>query len=138
MLRNLILPPVVATLLRRFTNEHWMTAEDGNGKGKAKGKGKRRSSGRPRAKQSAGAVATSDEPAPSTEHITATAAEQRVPPKPSRADIDRLLAGEHSEPHSILGAHPAMVDGERGVIVRALVANALRAECLIDDGRTIQ
>ncbi len=56
----------------------------------------------------------------------------------SAADIDRLLAGEHHDPHSILGAHTAMVDGVLGVVVRTMAPNAERAECLLDDGRVIQ
>ncbi|HEV7974616.1 1,4-alpha-glucan branching protein GlgB [Amycolatopsis sp.] len=35
---------------------------------------------------------------------------------PSPQDIDRLLAGSHHDPHSVLGAHPA----KEGVVVRAL------------------
>ena len=34
-----------------------------------------------------------------------------------RAEVDRLLAGEHANPHSILGAHPV----KGGVVVRAMV-----------------
>jgi 1,4-alpha-glucan branching enzyme len=52
-----------------------------------------------------------------------------------RADLERLLAGDHSSPHSILGAHPATVGGENGVVVRALIPNAVYAECVFDDGR---
>jgi 1,4-alpha-glucan branching enzyme len=74
---------------------------------------------------------------------------EQLPPEPSAAavatstdvtpgDVDRLLAGDHPNPHAILGAHPAIVDGGRGVVVRAMAANAERAECLLDDGRVIQ
>ena len=37
----------------------------------------------------------------------------------------------------ILGAHPAASAGERGVIIRALAANAARVECVLDDGRAV-
>jgi 1,4-alpha-glucan branching enzyme len=55
----------------------------------------------------------------------------------SRDDLARLLGGEHSNPHSILGAHPATVAGEPGVVIRALVPNVASAECVFDDGRVI-
>ena len=58
-------------------------------------------------------------------------------PSIPRADLDRLLAGEHSNPHSILGAHPADVAGEPGVVIRALIPNAIYAECVLDDGRVV-
>ena len=45
-------------------------------------------------------------------------------PSIPRADLERLLSGSHSDPHSILGAHAATVDG---VIVRALIPNATGA-----------
>ena len=55
-----------------------------------------------------------------------------------RGEISRLLAGEHQDPHSILGAHPATVAGEAGVIVRALIPNADAGRMLLDDGRVVQ
>ena len=42
--------------------------------------------------------------------------------------VDRLRAGEHADPHSVLGAHPAR--GGRGVVVRAYHPDASAAECL--------
>jgi 1,4-alpha-glucan branching enzyme len=99
-----------------------MTPEDG--------KGKRRSTPRQRARKTAASVpASPEQPAPTS--ALAVSATLAV------ADVHRLLAGEHSHPHSILGAHPAASAGERGVIVRALVANAARVECLLNDGRVI-
>ena len=53
-------------------------------------------------------------------------------------DVNRLLAGESPNAHAILGAHPATVGGEQGVVIRALAAGAARAECVLDDGRVIQ
>jgi 1,4-alpha-glucan branching enzyme len=58
-------------------------------------------------------------------------------PPTSGADLDRLLAGEHSNPHSILGAHEATIAGETGVVIRALIPNAVYAECVFDDGRLV-
>ncbi len=59
-------------------------------------------------------------------------------PPVDQADLDRLLAGEHASPHSILGAHPAMVGEHHGVVVRLLVPNAVRVECWTRDGRVVQ
>ena len=98
-----------------------MTPEDG--------KGKRRSKGRPRAKKSAAAAALASEPAfVEPMAVSATLAV---------ADIHRLLAGEHAHPHAILGAHHGALAGERGVVVRVLAANAVRVECILDDGRVV-
>jgi len=52
-----------------------------------------------------------------------------------RADLQRLLAGEHASPHSFLGAHPLPTGG---VIVRALVPDVLRAVCVLADGRAVE
>ena len=49
----------------------------------------------------------------------------------ARAEIDRLVAGEHHDPHSILGAHP----GPDGVVVRALRPMATSVTLVLDDGR---
>jgi 1,4-alpha-glucan branching enzyme len=50
----------------------------------------------------------------------------------SRGEIDRLVAGHHHNPHSILGAHP----GPEGVVVRALRPLATSVTVILDDGRT--
>src|SRR5690242_7897588 len=55
----------------------------------------------------------------------------------SRAEVDRLLRGEHPDPHSILGAHPARVSDEAGVIVRAMMPHVTTIDCLLDDGRVV-
>jgi 1,4-alpha-glucan branching enzyme len=54
----------------------------------------------------------------------------------SREERDRLLAGEHTEPHRVLGAHPAP-DG-RGTIVRAFHPDATAAECVYDGVSAMQ
>jgi 1,4-alpha-glucan branching enzyme len=51
------------------------------------------------------------------------------------ADRARLLAGEHSNPHSILGLHPATVDSTRGAILRAYHPDAVACDCLFPDDR---
>jgi 1,4-alpha-glucan branching enzyme len=47
-------------------------------------------------------------------------------------DRARLLAGEHSSPHSILGLHPDIVQGVRGATLRAYHPDAASCECLLD------
>lgn len=42
-----------------------------------------------------------------------------------------VLAGLHNGPHGVLGAHPAEVDGESGVVVRGHQPNARRAEVVV-------
>ncbi len=61
--------------------------------------------------------------------------------KPDRSGISgdagdrrRLIAGEHSEPHRYLGAHPLTVDGAAGSVVRAFHPDATTAECILPDG----
>jgi len=73
---------------------------------------------------------------PATEIVTSVASESSLPTIP-RADLDRLLTGEHSSPHSILGAHPATLGVESGIVVRALIPNAVYVECVFDDGRVV-
>ena len=46
---------------------------------------------------------------------------------PAPRDADRLCRGEHTDPHSVLGAHP---DGD-GVVVRGFHPDATRAFCLV-------
>jgi len=52
-------------------------------------------------------------------------------------DIDRLLAGEHSNPHAILGAHSMSLLGESGVMIRALIPSAERVECVLESGEVL-
>lgn len=53
----------------------------------------------------------------------------------SLSDVRRILEVEHSDPHSILGAHPVTIDGVEGLIVRAFHPAATRAHLLMDDDR---
>ncbi|MCA9244142.1 MAG: 1,4-alpha-glucan branching protein GlgB [Phycisphaerales bacterium] len=49
-------------------------------------------------------------------------------------ELGRLLAGEHSNPHSILGAHPTRADRRTGAVVRVYQPWATQIE-LLRDGR---
>ena len=49
----------------------------------------------------------------------------------SPGEIERLVAGQHPDPHSILGAHP----GPEGVVVRALRPLGASVTVILDDGR---
>ncbi|HEY2577546.1 MAG TPA: 1,4-alpha-glucan branching enzyme, partial [Streptosporangiaceae bacterium] len=49
----------------------------------------------------------------------------------SAGELDRVLAGLHHDPHSVLGAHP----GDGGITVRALRPMAATVTVLLPDGR---
>jgi 1,4-alpha-glucan branching enzyme len=85
-------------------------------------------------KKTAGATATKRAP---RKKKAAPVVEDGLPPVPA-GDLERLLAGEHAGPHAYLGAHPAKVNREDGVVVRALIPNAQRAELRLGDGRMVQ
>ncbi|UCG87415.1 MAG: 1,4-alpha-glucan branching protein GlgB, partial [Gemmatimonadota bacterium] len=50
---------------------------------------------------------------------------------PAHPDVDRLLTGDHHEPHQLLGAHPVSHDGQHGTVVRAFHPDAVAVECLL-------
>src|SRR5687767_7297513 len=52
------------------------------------------------------------------------------PPPPDQESVRHLLAGNHTSPHSILGAHPATVQGVSGAVVRAMHPDATAIEVL--------
>ncbi|HJU87889.1 MAG TPA: 1,4-alpha-glucan branching protein GlgB [Gemmatimonadaceae bacterium] len=52
-------------------------------------------------------------------------------------DRARLLAGQHNEPHRILGVHPATVGAVDGLVLRAFYPDASAIEVLMADGRTV-
>src|ERR1700750_2632947 len=52
---------------------------------------------------------------------------------PSLGEIERIAAGQHYDPHSVLGAHP----GPGGVIIRALRPLATSGTAVLDDGRRL-
>src|SRR5690348_5304311 len=51
----------------------------------------------------------------------------------SLGEIERIVAGQHHDPHSVLGAHP----GPDGVIIRALRPMAKSVTAVLDDGRRL-
>ena len=53
-----------------------------------------------------------------------------------QADVTRLISGEHTDPHRVLGAHAATANGARGVMVRAMHPDAVAAECILPAGDT--
>jgi 1,4-alpha-glucan branching enzyme len=50
-------------------------------------------------------------------------------------DIRRIVRVEHSDPHSVLGGHPAQIGDEEGVIIRAFHPDAVKAEVIMDGER---
>ena len=54
-------------------------------------------------------------------------------PELSLGEIERIVAGHHHDPHSVLGAHP----GPDGVIIRALRPLAKSVTAVLDDGRRL-
>src|SRR6201987_3232490 len=52
---------------------------------------------------------------------------------PSLGEIERIAAGQHYDPHSVLGAHP----GPGGVILLALRPLATSVTAVLDDGRRL-
>src|SRR5687768_16781378 len=52
---------------------------------------------------------------------------------PIAADIERLMRGEHADPHHVLGVHKA--DGK--VVVRALRPDAVAMRVLTEDGKVV-
>ncbi len=63
--------------------------------------------------------------------------EQRASEVVDPGDLDRLFAGRHATPHTILGAHPARRSGVDGVVVRAFHPDAVRAECVIENDKDV-
>jgi 1,4-alpha-glucan branching enzyme len=60
------------------------------------------------------------------------------PPPVDAGEVDRLLRGDHANPHSILGAHPVTNKGTSGVVIRAMIPNAARVEAILDDGSAVE
>jgi 1,4-alpha-glucan branching enzyme len=54
-------------------------------------------------------------------------------PDLSLGEIEQIVAGQHYDPHSVLGAHP----GPDGVIIRALRPLATSVTAVLDDGRRL-
>ena len=49
------------------------------------------------------------------------------------SELRALIAGDHSHPHDLLGAHACVVDGTTGVVVRAYHPDAVGAECVVSN-----
>ena len=49
----------------------------------------------------------------------------------SEEAVERLVSVDHSDPHSILGAHPYTLNGKNGVVIRAFHPDASQAQALI-------
>ncbi len=47
------------------------------------------------------------------------------------AEVERIRAGEHHDPHHVLGAHPMTVGGRKGTVIRAFHPDARTVECVI-------
>ena len=60
-----------------------------------------------------------------------------LPPPVDALTLNRLLAGRHTDPHGVLGAHAATVSGVSGIVVRARQPDAVMAEALLPDGRAV-
>jgi len=52
-------------------------------------------------------------------------------------EYEALVSLDHSQPHRILGAHPAKLNGTGGVMVRAWQPDAVGAECLVSGGQPV-
>ena len=52
----------------------------------------------------------------------------------SADEVAQLLAGEHHNPHGVLGAHPHSLHGRDGIVIRAYHPEAEGAFCVLPDG----
>ncbi len=51
----------------------------------------------------------------------------------SKTDIERIIRTEHSDPHSVLGAHPAKINGQQGIILRCFHPDSISVEVLVGE-----
>src|SRR5690349_11467744 len=73
-----------------------------------------------------------------TDGDVATETVEPVRPQiPNLNDLRALIAGDHANPHAILGAHPLTADGSRGIVIRAMHPNASGVEVLLGDGAVV-
>jgi len=95
-----------------------------------------------RAPRKKAAAKRGEEVAPETEVSIEPSIEETAVARTSsdlpKAELDRLLAGEHSNPHAILGAHPMSLLGENGIMIRALIPSAERVECVLENGDVLE
>src|SRR5687768_2855498 len=59
------------------------------------------------------------------------------PPAADLEGVRHLVSGNHTNPHSILGAHPATVQGVNGVVVRAMHPDATGIDVLPEGGEPV-
>src|SRR5688500_14785363 len=64
----------------------------------------------------------------------ATTAEATRIPLPEPSAIHALRAGEHANPHAVLGAHPLRQGSDHGIVVRTMQHSASAVECILRDG----
>ena len=69
---------------------------------------------------------------PSAAGARRTAPSRLVAPPVDPQAVRRLLFGLHADPHSVLGAHPASVQGSEGVVIRAMHPDATAIEVIAD------
>lgn len=51
-------------------------------------------------------------------------------------EINRIVKGEHPDPHSVLGSHRVKLDGSNSIVVRAFVPGATTASVIVVSGIT--
>lgn len=64
--------------------------------------------------------------------------DQSVFRHPPMEEIEALIACEHADPHSMLGAHPVDRPGMEATIIRTFHPEAVSAEVCLDDGRCLE
>ncbi len=57
--------------------------------------------------------------------------------KVESGELQRLLSGDHHDPHAILGAHAVAHAGEKGLVVRAFHPDAEMVECIFPDSEPL-
>ena len=53
-------------------------------------------------------------------------------------ELEALIGGDHSHPHDFLGAHPRIVDGVAGVVVRVHHPEAVDVRCRVEGGEWVR
>src|SRR5687768_11977939 len=69
--------------------------------------------------------------------VATDVAEPVRPPIPDLNELRALLAGEHANPHAVLGAHPLEPGSDRGLVIRVMHPNAVSVECVFPDGAAL-
>ena len=53
----------------------------------------------------------------------------------AKEDIQRIIEVSHSDPHHVLGAHPARLSGKTGLVIRAFHPDAVSADLIVSEDR---